>query len=217
MIEKLKRYKEFVRPITILVLIILVIFTGTSYAVIESRKSLISSVESLGDLAPRTAIVFGGGIVGDGPTPLVKERLDTAKSLLDQNIVDTLILSGDNRFIDYNEPLVMFNYLIEDLGVDPDRLQPDFAGRSTYETCERANKVFGLSEALLVSQDTHLPRAVYLCQHFDIQSIGVAAEGPASDRNEGSQTFREIFARAKALFNAHRYGERTVLGDPIEL
>jgi len=192
-----------------------------SYVIVGSMNSQIVSAQSALNTIPkksRVGIVFGGGIGVDGvPTPLVQERLDAAQKLLDDGVVERLILSGDNRFVNYNEPAAMRDYLISTYDTSPVLLQEDFAGRSTYETCERANKVFGLSEAVLVSQETHLPRAVFLCEHFGVDSHGVIADGPASRSQSGGQTVREVLARTKAVFNAYLIGEQTLLGDPIEL
>lgn len=165
----------------------------------------------------KVGIVFGGGVSEDGPLPLLKDRLITAKELLDKGYVDTLLLSGDNRTLSYNEPVVMYNYLVEDLGVDPEKLELDYAGRSTYETCERAKKVFGISEAFLVSESTHLPRALYLCGHFGIEAYGVDSSGESSDGLQLGQRWRELLARNKAVFNVYVIGEETVLGDPINI
>jgi vancomycin permeability regulator SanA len=164
----------------------------------------------------QVAIVFGGGARNGKPLPLLAERLDTAKSILDRGYVDKLILSGDNRTLDYNEPIAMYDYLVSK-GVSPDALQLDQAGRSTYETCERAKKIFNLTKAILVSEATHLPRATYLCKSFGVDAIGVISEGRTATGLYSSQRWREIFARDKALFNVYFIGERTVLGDPIDL
>lgn len=196
-------------------------FTFASYVVIQRQSSHIYDIGNVSLVTVtnqiKIGIVFGGGVVDDAPLPLVRERLDIAKQLLDRNIVDKLVLSGDNRSLDYNEPAVMFDYLVNTLGVNPDKLQPDFAGRSTYETCERAKKVFSLSSALLISESTHLPRAIYLCRHFGINAYGVKSDGQASSGLKLGQRWREVLARNKAVFNVYGLGEKTILGNPIKL
>ena len=162
------------------------------------------------------AIVFGGGLNNGKPLPLLAERLDTAKSLLDRGYIRKIILSGDNRTEEYNEPIAMYSYLIEQ-GVNAETLQLDQAGRSTYETCERARKIFNLTKAILVSEATHLPRATYLCKSFGVEAIGVKSEGRTASSLYSSQKWREIFARNKALFNVYLIGEQTVLGPSIDL
>jgi len=198
----------------ILSIAVVLTYMAASFSFIQKYSA---DTYSLNDDIPaqRVAIVFGSGVTDDGPTPALQDRLDTAQALLENNIVEKLLLSGDNRTLDYNEPRVMQQYLV-DRGVMTANLQQDLAGRSTYETCERANKIFGLDTAILITQETHVPRAMYLCEHFGIESTGVVAEGNGSTaRRQFGQNFREIFARSKAIFNANIYGEKTVLGDPI--
>lgn len=156
-------------------------------------------------------IVLGAGVTKDGkPYKELRGRLDTAADALERGYVDKLILSGDNRFKDYDEPTAMKNYLIQERGVPADRLQEDFAGRSTYETCERAAKVFKLDRVVLISAGSHLPRAIFLCRHFGIESFGIASGVEANNA-----TRREALARVKALYNTYVRGEKTILGAPI--
>ncbi len=199
----------------------IVAYTVASYAIIykhDQRSLRPEQLSAIDDLSQfRTGIVFGGGVTEDGPRPLLRDRLDQAAELLEADIVDRLILSGDNRFESYNEPREMFQYLVNERGVSPQVLQADFAGRSTYETCERASKIFGVTHAILVSESTHLPRALYLCKHFDITAYGVQSDGEASSGLKIGQRWREVLARDKATFNTMIWGEPTVLGDPIQL
>lgn len=162
-------------------------------------------------------IVPGGGIEDGKPRPLLKDRLDAGAFLLEEGKVRKLIVSGDNRFLDYNEPEAMKNYLVREKGIDPKHIQLDNAGRSTYETCERAKKIFSLDTAVLVSETTHLPRAIYLCRSFGIEAYGFSSDGQSSAGLQIGQRFREIMARTKAGINVHIIGERTLLGEKIEI
>lgn len=163
----------------------------------------------------RVALVLGGGI-GDNqqPTDVVMSRLDAAAELYRAGTVDTLLVSGDNRFVDYNEPQVMQDYLMTAHQIPADNIQQDNAGRSTYESCERAARIFELDSVILVSQSSHLPRAIYLCRSFGIEAYGYAT---ANSHTRLSQTLRELAANIKAVYNVYIRGEKTILGDPIPL
>lgn len=160
-------------------------------------------------------VVLGGGIEEDKPMPLLQDRLDTAASLLKSGQVRKLIVSGDNTRVAYDEPTVMREYLIREKAIDPSLIQPDYAGRSTYETCERAKKIFDLNKALLISESTHLPRAVYLCRSFGLEAYGFRSDGQSSAGLKVGQRWREVLARAKATLNVYLLGEKTILGDKI--
>jgi SanA protein len=126
--------------------------------------------------AERAAIVFGAGLTRDGqPTPILRDRVETAAELYFSGKVQKLLMSGDNRFLDYNEPEAMRQYALR-LGVPDEAIVLDYAGRRTYDTCYRAKAIFGLDSALLVTQAFHLPRALFLCNALGLQAKGVQAE-----------------------------------------
>lgn len=163
----------------------------------------------------RVAIIFGAGLWKDGsPTPVLRDRVATAAALYFSGKVEKLLLSGDNRFIYYNEPGAMYKYA-RSLGVPDDALVLDYAGRSTYDTCYRAHRIFGVNEAILITQNFHLPRALYVCNALGIKGIGVPADrriysiGPWVYWN-----IRELPATLNALWEVHITHPLPVLGKP---
>ena len=129
------------------------------------------------DTAPtgRIAIVFGAGLTRGGyPTAVLRDRVETAAQLYFAGKVQKLLMSGDNRSDNYNEPGAMSQYALS-LGIPADAIVLDYAGRRTYDTCYRAKAIFGLNSALLVTQQFHLPRALFLCNALGIQALGVEA------------------------------------------
>ena len=123
----------------------------------------------------RVAIVFGAGLTRGGyPTAVLRDRVETATQLYFAGKVQKLLMSGDNRSDNYNEPEAMRLYALS-LGIPPDAIVLDYAGRRTYDTCYRAKAIFGLNSVLLVTQQFHLPRALYLCNSLGIQATGVEA------------------------------------------
>lgn len=187
-----------------------------AYALVEPNKAYILDPQNTAAITAKdikVGIVFGAGITHDGkPFPELRARLDTAAAALQRGEVQKLLLSGDNRFASYDEPSAMVNYLETVRQIPADKLQPDYAGRSTYESCERAAKVFGLHQAMLFSADSHLPRAIYLCRQFGIEAYGV----PSSLEAHNAQR-REAVARVKAVLNVYVKGEHTILGPAISL
>ncbi len=181
-----------------------------SYFIINQDKKFITTLDNSQHF--NVGIVLGAGISNEGkPYDELKARLDTAKEALDKGVVQKLILSGDNRYVNYNEPAAMKQYL-ENKGVADDKLVLDYAGRSTYESCERAIKIFGVKQTVIFSASSHLPRAIYLCRHFGIDAFGISSGVEANN-----STRRELLARVKAVYNTQLIGEHTVLGNPIPL
>ena len=147
------------------------------------------------------AIVFGAGLSRDGsPTPVLRDRVATAVDLYLKGKVQILLMSGDNRFVDYNEPGAMKSYAIQ-LGVPENAIVLDYAGRRTYDTCYRAKTIFGVTDAILVTQNFHLSRALYLCNRLGISAIGVPADRRTYDRRSTFfWTLREIPATFVAVW-----------------
>lgn len=165
--------------------------------------------------ARRVAIVFGAGLWRNGTaTPVLQDRVQTAADLFFAGKVDKLLLSGDNRFIDYNEPAVMREVALS-LGIPESAIVLDYAGRRTYDTCYRAKVIFGVSEAILVTQAFHLPRAIYECSQLGIDSVGVEADQRLYGRSSVLYwNARELFATVAAMWDVNISHPIPVLGKP---
>jgi SanA protein len=166
----------------------------------------------------RIAIVFGAGLWRNGsPTPVLAERVTTAANLFFEGKVEKLLMSGDNRFIEYNEPEAM-RQLALSLGVPEDAIVLDYAGRRSYDTCYRAKAIFKVDQAILVTQAFHMPRVVYLCNHLGVDSVGV--ETNLRIYRKSSMLYwniRELPATAAALWDVHIGHPIPVLGDPLPI
>ncbi len=164
------------------------------------------------------AIVFGAAVYPGGrPSPVLADRVMTAVDLYRQGKVRHLLLSGDNRFVYYDEPGAMMR-LARDLGVPERALQPDYAGRRTYDTCYRARHIFGVRRAILVTQRFHLPRAVFTCRALGIKAVGVVADRRAyPPATRAWWTLREAAAWVRAVLDVYLLRPTPVLGPPIPL
>jgi len=162
----------------------------------------------------RVAIVFGAGLWHDGsPTPVLYDRVATAAQLYFSGRVEKLLMSGDNRVVEYNEPWAMRTAAIE-LGIPEEDIVLDYAGRRTYDTCYRASAIFGLDEAILVTQAFHLPRALYLCNQLGLPSVGVEADQRVYRKSSMAiWTIRETIATLAALWDVHVAHPVPVLGE----
>ncbi|MCM2972843.1 MULTISPECIES: SanA/YdcF family protein [Larsenimonas] len=152
-------------------------------------------------------VVFGTsyGLKGGGSNPHFHARIDTAAQLLRLGTVDHLLLSGDNRTRYYNEPRYMWRALHAQ-HVPAHSMTMDFAGFSTFETVYRAHSVFRVSKAVLITQDWHLPRALFIANHLGLDAYGCVAEANRP-RLDASMRVREWLARAATvgdLFLWHR-------------
>lgn len=168
--------------------------------------------------AQRVAIVFGAGLWHDGrPTPILRDRVTTAVQLYFSNKVEKLLLSGDNRVVDYNEPAAMHQVALE-LGMPAEAIVLDYAGRRTYDTCYRAQAIFGIHTAILVTQKFHLPRALFVCNATGLEAFGVPADQQVYRKSSLLYwNLREIIATAGAFWDIYIKHPVPVLGkfEPI--
>ena len=168
--------------------------------------------------APETpvAIVFGAGIGADGRlSPMLADRMDTAIALYNAGKVRKLLVSGDNRFVDYDEPGRMYDYAVA-RGVPPADVVRDYAGRRTYDTCYRAKAIFGVERALLVTQRFHLPRALFTCRNLGVDGVGFSADRRPYWSNNYYR-FRDAFATLRAWWDVKIARPLPVLGPREEM
>jgi vancomycin permeability regulator SanA len=163
----------------------------------------------------RVAIVFGAGLRYDGtPTAILRDRVETAAQLYFDGKVEKLLMSGDNRVVEYNEPESMRQYALG-LGVPDEAIVLDYAGRRTYDTCYRAREIFGVNSAILVTQDFHLPRALFLCNQFGLDAVGVKADNFYYRKiSRLIWNTRELLATLGAFMDVYVYKPLPVLGEP---
>jgi vancomycin permeability regulator SanA len=166
---------------------------------------------------PRIAIVFGAKVWDDkSPSTVLYDRIVTAVELYRAGRVKKILMSGDNPTENYDEPTAMKETAIR-LGVSETDVVLDFAGRRTYDTCYRAREIFEVKRAILVTQEFHQARALYLCNNLSVDSIGITAD---RRKYEGERywKFREFFSRASAWYEMNFVSSEPIGGkkEPIE-
>lgn len=156
-----------------------------------------SRIVSVAHARPATAaIVLGCRVNGETVSGCLEERLTTALELYTTGRAQRLLLSGDHGTRGYDEVNAMMDWLVAH-GVPQAHIFLDHAGFDTHDTMVRARRVFAVSDALVVSQAFHLPRAVYLARAAGIAATGVAADPPRGSVCRGSKV-REPLACLKA-------------------
>ena len=145
-----------------------------------------------------------------------KHRIDAAVKLYQNGKIDRILISGDNSSKTYSEPDAMKADLMA-AGIPDSAIYLDFAGFSTYDSMVRAKKVFGLSEFMVVSQDFHNKRAVYIARQNGIDAIGFNVQNILFRKWRIKMELREILARVKAVGEVVMNKKPHFLGEPIEI
>lgn len=143
-------------------------------------------------------------------------RIEAAVQLYKAGKVKHLIVSGDNRSNDYNEPLDMKKALIA-RGVPESVITLDYAGLRTFDSVIRCKKVFGQQQFVVISQKFQDERALFIAHHHDIDAIAFTAED-VPQRYSLKTTIREYFARMRAMLDIYFLNAQPKhLGEPVEI
>lgn len=145
-------------------------------------------------------IVLGAAVWGTEPSTMLKDRLDVAIDLYKKGDAPKLLMSGDNLEKEHREVRVMKEYALRH-GVPSEDIFMDHSGLSTYDSMRRAVDVFQVKKAIVVTQEYHLYRSVFLADSVGLDTIGVASD-PRTYSKQAQYDFRETFARLKAFVYA---------------
>ena len=161
-------------------------------------------------------IVLGCQVRDDGSlSDMLRDRLMRALELYNAGAAPKLLMSGDHGREDYDEVGAMKQYAIDN-GVPSKSIFMDHAGFSTYETVYRAKEIFKADKVIIVTQEYHLYRALYIAEQFGLEAYGV----PSDLNTYGGQTMRdirEVLARCKDWAMCIFQPEPTYLGEAIPI
>jgi SanA protein len=158
------------------------------------------------------AIVPGASVLNGKPSPVLSARADMAIELFETGKVSKILVTGDNSQLTYDEVTPVRRYLTE-AGIPADDIFLDHAGFDTYSSMYRAISVFHAQSAIIVTQDFHLPRAMYIARHLGMTAYGVVAEGEGTPLDY----LREVPASDKALWDLVIHRMPQFLGAPFPL
>lgn len=159
-------------------------------------------------------LVLGCGVKADGtPSLMLKDRLERGVQLHQQGVAPKLLMSGDHGQEDYDEVGAMKAFATA-AGIPSWDVFMDHAGFSTYESMYRAKEVFQAQRVVIVSQEYHLYRAIYIAQALGLDAYGVAAEGENYPGQWGRDV-REVLAQAKDFVTTIAKPQPTYLGQAI--
>lgn len=225
----MKKGKKIIKRLFVAFLILaalaLITLLLTNLWMYSSVKDRIYNREEINDLSsfeqfdgeePDCIIVLGCGVNADGiPTPLLSDRLDAAIELYNKGVAPKILMSGDHGKNDYDEVNAMRQYAVS-AGVPSEDIFMDHAGFSTYETMYRAKAIFGITRAVVVTQEYHLTRSLYNAKAMGIDACGVIATGHVFAA-QPYYSAREILARTKDFFWCIIKPEPTFLGETVDI
>ena len=209
-----------------LLIIILIICISLSVIGVSVLLGLNAYVKSVGGdyiitpeeavtLADVDCIIVLGCLVKNNGTPsdMLSDRLERGIDLYKQGAAPKIIMSGDHGREDYDEVNTMKRVAIE-AGIPSSDVFMDHAGFSTYESIYRAKEIFEADKIIIVTQEYHLYRALYIAQKLGIEAYGVDSDY-RTYWGQSKRDAREILARCKDFCNMIFKPEPTYLGEKI--
>ena len=203
-------FRALLYAIFALIILCLLVDRGVSFYV---RDKIFTNIDELPHRAYALVLGTSKYIIGGKPNSYYEYRLAAAKELIDHQKVNYLLLSGDNRTVQYNEPRAMFRDL-QKMGISEASMFRDFAGFRTLDSIIRADKIFQVQAFTIVSQKFHCERALLIAKAHDIDALCFVAKQPELPL---STRIREVFARIKAVLDLILGVEPYFLGEPEPL
>ncbi len=180
----------------------------------STKKQIITAENATTSPDVDCILVLGCGVKEDGsPSLMLQERMDCGIALYQNKIAPKLLLSGDNGQVEYNEVETM-RRLATQQGVPAPDIFLDHAGFSTYESIYRAKEIFKVKKMVIVTQEYHLYRALYIANKLGLTAYGVACD-TTTYYGQTMRDVREILARNKDAVKCIFKPEPTFLGDAI--
>ena len=204
--------KKVFKYLVIVMLVLTIVLLGINYYVKEStKKRIVDDYTKLSDVD--AIIILGAGVRNNRPSLMLEDRLQKGLELYNNDVSGKIIVSGDHGSDDYDEVNIMKSYIICN-GVPTSNVFMDHAGFSTYDSIYRAKEIFITKKIVIVSQEYHLYRALYIADKLGLEAYGVKAE-PKEYYGDNYRELREIIARIKDFFKVIIKPKPTFLGDTI--
>ena len=186
------------------------------YVVLRTQGQIISVQEAAKLEGVDCILVLGCRVYEDGtPSHMLEDRLRRSVELYEVGAAPKMLMSGDHGQQEYDEVNAMKRYAVE-AGIASSDVFMDHAGFSTYESLYRAKEIFGAKKVIIVTQQYHLHRALYIARRLGLEAWGVASDY----RGYAGQILRdvrEILARNKDFVTGIFLPEPTYLGEKIPL
>lgn len=208
--------KRVLRVLVVMFLFAILLLLSISIYLCASVKDQIITLDEATKLDADAILVLGARVWDNGsPSGVLEDRLDTGISAYQAGVSDRLLMSGDHGQDDYDEVNAMKDYALEQ-GIPSENIFMDHAGFSTYESVYRARDIFQVKTVLIVTQEYHLYRALYIARALGLDAYGVAADRSVYSGIVGFEA-REILARVKDFFYTLIQPLPTYLGDVIPI
>ncbi|NLZ83373.1 MAG: DUF218 domain-containing protein [Clostridiales bacterium] len=211
--QKKKIIRVLITITSLGLLSVVAVFSINSYVKSVAKKRIISLDQAANLDDVDCILVLGAGVRGGRPTHMLEDRLNYGITLYENGTSNRILMSGDHGQKHYDEVNVMKDYAINE-GIPSLAVFMDHAGFSTYESLYRARDIFEAKKIVIVTQEYHLYRSLYIADKLGIEAYGVASN-PREYMRQNVRDAREVLARTKDFIYTIVKPKPTYLGDNI--
>ena len=194
-------FRVFIVLLAVFILTVIITIATNIYMIHKSKPSVISHDEALELEDVDCIIVLGCYVRPDGtPSNMLYDRLSVGTELYLDGAAPKLLMSGDHGREEYDEVNTMKDFATA-LEIPSEDVFMDHAGFSTYDSMYRARDIFGCKKVIIVTQEYHLYRALYVAEELGLEAYGVSAD-LRTYAGQWTRDIREVAARTKDFFMA---------------
>lgn len=199
------------------ILLVVLAVSVLNICVKSVKRSHFLTIEEAADLSDVDCIiVLGCQVRPDGSvSDMLHDRLYRSVELYNAGVSGKILMSGDHGDLYYNEVGAMKQFALDN-GVPSEDVFMDHAGFSTYETMYRAKEIFQARKVVIVTQEYHLYRAVYIAKQLGLEAYGVPSD-LRTYSGQSKRDIREVLARCKDVAMCIFKPEPTYMGDVIPI
>ena len=217
----MRNKKKMIRNVLCILLCLVLLGAGTVWGIDchvrwTTQRSIMTTEQAAQLEDIDCILVLGCFVKDDGiPSDMLADRLTRGVSLYQAGAAPKLLMSGDHGRTEYDEVNAMKRFAL-DSGIPAEDVFMDHAGFSTYESIYRAKEIFQADKIIIVSQEYHLYRAIYIAQSLGLEAYGVASDYRTYS-GQAARDFREILARVKDFGASIFHPKPTYLGEVIPI
>ena len=198
-----RRYQRWIRVLLVLVAAGVLCFAALFGAVIYGSYDHIQG-------EPQVMVILGCQVKNDGPSQLLRDRLDEALSYLDDHPDLTVVVSGGQGPDEPStEARAMADYLMEE-GVEEDQILLEDQSHNTVQNFRYTAQLledqgYDLenTQVLVVSNGFHLTRARMLAERTGFEEVSTLAAPSSHLPSRLKMYVREPLALAKSFLFDH--------------
>lgn len=195
-----KKFKVFLISFISLCLICLIAWAGINIYIVSYAKPYIITEEEAESLDKDCVLALGAQVLPDGtPCHQLYDRVQIASEIFLDGAGKKLLLSGDSRIPEEYDEITAMKGVADEFGVNEKDILSDGAGLNTYTSMENMKNEFGFSSCVIVTQEYHIYRSIYIARKLGLDAYGVCSD-PRGYATIVYNEARETLARCKAFY-----------------